>query len=849
MWGGVLGYEFRTADFQALLEVTTKCLPRMQPVPPSPPPPAPATGACARVCGEGTCQRFSQTSCAAVEAALPSCNCAGCCQPTPFTPAKVHLPPPTPRRPPPPPAACNAPCLGTTCGAFSGTSCSDFRSALGCDCSGCCVGDAGNLRCVLDKWPAGLPNLFPFTGGESGRTIVDGGGDMYDSGNELSVRIGNEWRMQLPYTQDCDGLFPSALLDGRASYSTCKLTGGSHTADGVGDQTAGTLFAAAITSPSSEITGFAVTGNLGADGGGHRQYFNVTGPRGVRGYFKQVYGAQSDASVNHLILSRSPITGRIPTLTTDSDWHEVVFTQGQPAVYYLLWAGHTPSVIPGLASGSTGYRYTKEQVEALVNAVASSCFGEAKGFPPMPPPPASLGPAPSACSNKCGHTTCLAFRTTLCSTISQPPWSCSCGDCCAEATPPPPPSPPPSPPKPPPPAAPQQCDVPCAGSTCGAFLPYACSEFRAVLGCDCSGCCDTPLDVTCVRHAWPVELPSLYSFTEGYAGSSIRDGGSDMFDTGNELRVRIGTRWSSPLRYTQVCDGSSSASVQGLGDAHYVTCKHTDVYVPGYGSFFVAAIESRSGSITALMVNGNLGADGKGAQRANNGTDGGHLRGAHGAVGYYKQTFWAGSDASVNHLIFAVGDHAVGANVRVGNTTDSDLHELSFGRSGVPLVYYLLWGGQHGYRYEEEDFQKVLDAVAGACLPESGYVPPAGGGGGGRGGGAGASGGGGGVFGVVIFVLFLLSLVGFLGYGKYKGWRYPRLLEALDRVRSLKLPVPAMRSQTTPTPNFVNVAGGPLSTANVTGASAPLAMADSATPYVASPMGQTPYTPPPSSTI
>ena len=31
-----------------------------------------------------------------------------------------------------------------------------------------------------------------------------------------------------------------------------------------------------------------------------------------------------------------------------------------------------------------------------------------------------------------------------------------------------------------------------------------------VLGCDCGGCCETPLDASCVDRAWPANLPSLY---------------------------------------------------------------------------------------------------------------------------------------------------------------------------------------------------------------------------------------------------------------------------------------------------------------------------------------------------
>ena len=850
MWGGLAGYSFKESDFQLALEIATKCLPRMEALPASPPPPAQAAGACAKPCGDGICHRFKQTPCAAVTQALPQCDCSGCCVPGPFTPVIETPPPPSPVRSPPPPAACSAPCLGTTCGAFAGTTCSAFTSRLGCDCTGCCDGELGNLRCVTDKWPSGLPHLFAFTEGETGRSITDGAADLFDVGNYLSARIGKEWQLELPYTQDCDGHFPTPLLGGKAAYSTCKLADGSYTADRVGDQTAGTLFAAVVTSPESDISGFLVSGNLGADGGGHQDYLTLAGPRGVQGFFKRVYGAQNDASVNHLILARAPDARHMRSTTTNSDGHEALFPTGQPVVYYLLWAGKTTSIVPGSSLGQTGYKYSEEQVQRLVDAVATSCFDEAVGFPPMPPPPASLGPAPASCSTKCGSTTCLAFRTTLCSTISQPPWSCGCGDCCAQAAPPPPPLPPPSPPSPPTapsPQAPAQCAKPCAGSTCGAFAPYACTDFITKLGCECSGCCETPLDLSCVAKVWPAQLPSLYAFGEGLTGSMIRDGGTDMFDYGNEVRVRIGKHWSSPLLYTQVCDGSFGASVQALGDARYSTCKHVNLLLPGFGAVFAAAIQSPSASITGVLVNGYLGADGQGTQYANNGTDGTYLRGAHGTVGYYKQTFGAGTDSSVNHLIFAPGAAAVGATTKVGATTDSDMHEVAFPR-GVTLVYFLMWGGLHGYQYEKEAFQTVLDAVAGACLPESGFVPPAAGGGGGGGGGTAGDGNAGSAFGTVVLVLFLLCLVGVLGFGWYKGWRYPRLMAALESAKGFdprRWQAMGRRSQTTPTPNFDSVAGGPLSSTNVNRGEMPLAMSDSATPYVASPMGTTPYTPPP----
>ena len=385
LFAGSRGHEFAEADFQAVLEAATKCLPPVLPLPHSPPPPHAASAACSKSCGTGTCQRFEGTSCGALAAVLPGCDCTGCCLDTPFMPQHIPPPPPEAVFAPPPPAACNAPCAGSTCGAFHGTTCEAFKGSLGCDCTGCCKG-SHSLACVTTKWPADLPNLYAFGEGYSGRTIADGGKDMYDNGNVLSLQLNGKWQMELPYTQDCDGLFPSSLFGGLGEYSTCKLMDGTLASDTRGEKTAGTLFAAAFSSTASAITGFAVTGNLGADGEGHQVYFNVTGPRGVRGYYKQVYGAQNDPSINHLILARSHITQHIPDVTTDSDWQELFFTKGQPEIYYLLWAGKEPSVVPGLESFATSYRYTRAEVQKLVDAVANSCFDGADDGPPASPP-------------------------------------------------------------------------------------------------------------------------------------------------------------------------------------------------------------------------------------------------------------------------------------------------------------------------------------------------------------------------------------------------------------------------------------------------------------------------------
>ena len=358
MWAGSSAKQYTLANFQSILDtVGHSCFDDPPDPLPTPPRYDVSNRACNNPCMDGFCSAFVNTACSVIAQPPRSCDCTGCC----LAPGEASSPPPpsppvAPAAPPPLPAACDAPCAGSTCGAFSGgsvglTSCSDFTDMLGCDCGGCCATEA-NLQCVTSKWPASLPSLFAFTDGYAGRSITDGGNDMYDGGNYLNVKVGGRWIKDLPYTNDCEGAFPTVVAAdisaADAVYSTCKLLDGFHTVDTVGEATAGTLFSTVVTSSTNKIEGFIVSGNLGADNEGHQSYHTFTGPRGTHGFFKQVYGAQHDPSVNHLIITRSALKAGVRTATTDSDWQHVEFAQPQGVVYYLLWAGLQPSNVPNL---------------------------------------------------------------------------------------------------------------------------------------------------------------------------------------------------------------------------------------------------------------------------------------------------------------------------------------------------------------------------------------------------------------------------------------------------------------------------------------------------------------------
>ena len=69
---------------------------------------------------------------------------------------------------------------------------------------------------------------------------------------------------------------------------------------------------------------------------------------------------------------------------------------------------------------------------------------------------------------------------------------------------------------------------------------------------------DAQTDLRCVASAWPAGLTSLYPFSGGKEGTKIEDGGSDMYDGGNEIHLRVGGQLTDALKYTQVCDGDLS---------------------------------------------------------------------------------------------------------------------------------------------------------------------------------------------------------------------------------------------------------------------------------------------------
>ena len=95
-------------------------------------------------------------------------------------------------------------------------------------------------------------------------------------------------------------------------------------------------------------------------------------------------------------------------------------------------------------------------------------------------------------------------------------------------------------------------------------------------------------------------VPSRFDFTEGVTGTSISDGGSDMYDGGNSLSTNITTAGT----YLTYSDGIITPSINLGSSGRYFTRK-----VPG---MFLLAAEASG--ITQFQISGDLGADGFGSQ-------------------------------------------------------------------------------------------------------------------------------------------------------------------------------------------------------------------------------------------
>lgn len=162
-------------------------------------------------------------------------------------------------------------------------------------------------------------------------------------------------------------------------------------------------------------------------------------------------------------------------------------------------------------------------------------------------------------------------------------------------------------------------------------------------------------------------VPDRYDFSEGLVGVQISDGGSDMYDGGNQLNTNL----AAFIPYT-VNDLQPGDAYFGAGSS-YFTYKGTGLFVLGV----------TGASISTFSITGNT-KDGIGT------VDGTVLNASIGdvpATVFVKRTFDAGTP-SVNHLIVVPGT-APGVSHTFPPTIDDDLHQVT-GLGSTPTFYYVL---------------------------------------------------------------------------------------------------------------------------------------------------------------
>ena len=164
-----------------------------------------------------------------------------------------------------------------------------------------------------------IPNFYNFSGGESGTSISDGGGDMYDTGNILNTNYTNS----ISYTGNT--ITANSAFGQEGQYFTSKIPG---------------MFLMAA--DLDDVSSFSITGNLGADGSGTKEETTLSYTSNLNkmytGYASRVYDS-FDPSINHLIITQSDDNVEASIIAgTSNENHLISNLQNTNRIYYILFA-------------------------------------------------------------------------------------------------------------------------------------------------------------------------------------------------------------------------------------------------------------------------------------------------------------------------------------------------------------------------------------------------------------------------------------------------------------------------------------------------------------------------------
>ena len=184
-------------------------------------------------------------------------------------------------------------------------------------------------------------------------------------------------------------------------------------------------------------------------------------------------------------------------------------------------------------------------------------------------------------------------------------------------------------------------------------------------------------------------VPNLYAFTDGVNGTSISDGGRDMYDGGN----RLSTNLRSDIPYSDSIVVRNDA-IFGPGSA-YMTKKINGIFM----------LFAENTGITLFRTSGSLGADGAGS------FDTDTFITSNGQYRAFVKRVYGTTDASVNHIILVPAE-ITGAAQTIDQTTNSDFHEIS-GIAGADRLIFIVtsrWSST-GLPLEIDDARALADAV------------------------------------------------------------------------------------------------------------------------------------------
>ncbi len=190
-------------------------------------------------------------------------------------------------------------------------------------------------------------------------------------------------------------------------------------------------------------------------------------------------------------------------------------------------------------------------------------------------------------------------------------------------------------------------------------------------------------------------VPNRFDFTEGTQGYAIGDGGSNMYDYGNEI-----TTSAAAYQYVPYSDGVIVNSSFFGSRGRYFTRK-----VPG---LFVLAADLDA--LETFQVYGTLGAYGRGS------ADGTVLDTTVGTTRYlgFVKRVWNGGTPSVNHLVIIPYDAT--ATHTYATTTYGDDHRVT-GLSHVSRMYYLVYASRDGGYVDDRATLDVMRAFLGSARP------------------------------------------------------------------------------------------------------------------------------------